>query len=56
MAIERWRPGFGPIRGPFRGLDRLEREMEDLFSRLFRDSQFPRLFGEGQGSHPPWTC
>ncbi len=52
MAIERWRPGSGSMRGPFRGLGRLEREMEDVFSRVFRDWQFPRLFGEARGVAP----
>jgi len=52
MAIERWRPGAGPMRGPFRGLGRLEREMEDVFGRLFRDWPFPRVFGEARGVAP----
>ncbi len=52
MAIERWRPGSGPMRGPFRRLGQLEREMEDVFGRFFRDWPFPRLFGEGRGVGP----
>jgi HSP20 family protein len=52
MAIERWRPGHGVMRGPFRELGRMEREMESLFGRVFRDWPFPRLFGEGRGVAP----
>ena len=33
MAIERWRPGFDLMRGPFRELRRLEQEMEELFGK-----------------------
>lgn len=40
------------MRGPFRGLGRLEREMEDVFGRFFRDWPFPRLFGEARGVAP----
>ncbi len=52
MAIERWRPGRSLMRGPFRELGRMEREVEDLFGRFFRDWPFPRLFGEGRGVAP----
>jgi hypothetical protein len=40
------------MRGPFRGLGRLEQEIEDVFGRLFRDWPFPRLFGEARGVAP----
>lgn len=52
MAIERWRPGRGLMRGPFGPLGRMEREIEDLFGRVFRDWPFPRLFGEARGFAP----
>ncbi len=52
MAIERWRPGGGLARGPFRDLARWEREMEDLFGRFFRDWPWPRWEGEGRGAAP----
>lgn len=52
MAIERWRPGLGLMRGPFRELSRLEREMEDFFGGFFRDLPFPRLSGMARGFAP----
>jgi HSP20 family protein len=52
MAIDRWRPGRSLMRGPFRDLGRMEREVEDLFGRFFREFPFPRLFGEGRGVAP----
>lgn len=43
MAIERRRPGWGLMPAdPFRELARMEREMEDLFGRFFRDWPWPR--------------
>ena len=52
MAIERWRPGRVLMRGPLGELSRMEREMEGLFGRFFRDWPFPRLFGEQRGFAP----
>lgn len=52
IALERWQPGRGLMRGPFRELSRMEREVEDLFGRFFRDGSFPRLFGAGRGVAP----
>lgn len=49
MAIERWRPGFDLMRGPFRELRRLEREMENLFGKFVREWPFPRGIGEAPG-------
>ena len=43
MAIERWRPRRGLARTepqattPFMGLSRLERQLDDMFDRFFRD-------------------
>ncbi len=53
MAIERWRPGPGVMRGPFRELSRLEREMEDFFGGFFRGWPFPRFPGTARGFSPP---
>ncbi len=50
MALEVWRPRWGLARGPFR---ELEREMDELFSRFFRDWPWPRLAGGGRGWLPP---
>jgi HSP20 family protein len=52
MAIERWRPTQGLMRGPFGELSRMEREMESVFGRLFRDRPFARFSGEGQAAAP----
>ncbi|HSD50117.1 MAG TPA: Hsp20/alpha crystallin family protein [Candidatus Methylomirabilis sp.] len=52
MALERWRPGLGLMRSPFRELSRLEREMEDLFGGLFRGLPFARLSGMARGLAP----
>jgi HSP20 family protein len=44
MAIERWRPRGGLVPGsPFRGLARMEREMEDFFGRFFPEGLWPRM-------------
>jgi HSP20 family protein len=48
MAVERWRTGGGLMRGPFRELARMEREMEDLFGKFFRELPWPRGWGEGR--------
>lgn len=49
MALEVWRPSWGLARGPFR---ELEREMEDLMGRFFRDWPGPRAAGEARGWAP----
>ncbi len=41
MAIEQWRPHGETMRGPFRELSRMQREMEGLFGRFFRDWGWP---------------
>lgn len=52
MAIERWWPRWGVTRAPRRELSQMEREMEDLFGRFFRDwGAFPRWPSEARG----WT-
>lgn len=40
------------MRGSMSELARMEREMEGLFGRFFRDWSFPRLFGEARGVAP----
>lgn len=52
MAIERWWPRWSPARGPFRELGRMERDMEDLFSRFLREWPVPRWGGEARGWAP----
>jgi HSP20 family protein len=52
MAIERWRPGLGLIRGPFRELGRLERDIEELFGGFLRGLPFARLSGMARGFAP----
>lgn len=41
MAIEQWRPRGEMTKGPLGELTRMEREMESLFSRFFRDWAWP---------------
>lgn len=54
MAIERWRPGWGLMRGgPWRELARMEREMEELMNRFFREWPWPWRAGEVRGWAPP---
>lgn len=50
MALEVWRPKWGLARGPFRDL---EREMDQMFSRFFREWPSPRSVGEARGWAPP---
>ena len=38
--------------GPFREMARMEREMEDVFGRSFREWPWPRLAGEARGWAP----
>ena len=53
MALEAWRPRWGLMRGgPFREMARMEREMEDVFGRSFREWPWPRLAGEARGWAP----
>jgi HSP20 family protein len=40
MAIERWRPKWGLARAPF---SEMEREMDEMFDRFFREWPWPRL-------------
>lgn len=49
MAIEVWRPRFGLMRSPFRELARLQREMEEMFDRLWPG--WP--WGEREGTWVP---
>lgn len=52
MAIELSRPRWGLRRRPFRELSRMEREMEDMFSRFFGGWPWPRMDVEPFGSAP----
>lgn len=52
MAIQRWRPQRGLMRGPFREMARMEREMEDLFGRFFRNLPLERSLGEERAGAP----
>jgi len=53
MAVERWRPGWGLMRGgPWREMARMDREMEDLFGRFFREWPWARGAGEIRGWAP----
>ncbi len=53
MAIERWRPGWGLMRGgPWRGMARMEQEMDDLFGRFSRGWPSLQLAGEGRAWSP----
>lgn len=54
MAVEKGRPGWGLMRGgPWRELSRMEREMEELMSRFFREWPLPWRAGEARGWVPP---
>lgn len=55
MAVEKWRPGWGLMRGgPWRGeWARMEREMEELMSRFCREGSSPWRAGEARGWAPP---
>jgi HSP20 family protein len=52
MALELWRPKGSLMRGPFRELARMEREMEDLFGRFFREGPGAVRGAEGLGWAP----
>jgi len=50
MAIERWKPRLVGRRPPFRGLGRMEQDMEETFDRWFRG--WPRWETETLGWAP----